>query len=52
MEKWEKEVAERNRIVQAETDKINNEILQIPAYLTEEEKLAMKRCLRLLILVL
>lgn len=40
MEKWEKEMAEKNRIVQAETDKINNEILQIPAYLTEEEKLA------------
>lgn len=40
MEKWEKEMAERNRIVQAETDKINNEILQIPAYLTEKEKLA------------
>ncbi len=40
MEKWEKEMSERNRIVQAETDKINNEILQIPACLTEEEKLA------------
>lgn len=38
MDKWQKEMLEHNRKIQAETEKTNNEILQIPSYLTEEEK--------------
>ena len=38
MEKWEKEILENNRKVALETKRINDEILQIPEYLTEEEK--------------
>ena len=40
MDKWQKEMIDRNKKVQAETEKINNEVLKIPAYLTEEEKCA------------
>ena len=40
MDKWQKEMIERNRKVAEETEKINNEILQIPEYLTDEEKVA------------
>lgn len=39
MDKWEKEMIKNNKITQAETDKINNEILRIPRYLTDEEKI-------------
>lgn len=42
MEKWKKEMFEKNRKTQEETEKINNNILQIPSYLTEEEKLVYK----------
>lgn len=38
MEKWEKEILENNRKVALETKRINDEILQVPEYLTEEEK--------------
>ncbi|MGN0748425.1 MAG: hypothetical protein ACI4L1_01950, partial [Christensenellales bacterium] len=40
MEKWEKEMIENNKRAAAETERINNEILQIPDYLTDEEKIA------------
>ena len=40
MEKWRKEIEENNRKNALETERINNEILQIPDYLTEEEKVA------------
>ncbi len=40
MEKWENEIIEKNKLVQAETERINNDILRVPAYLTEEEKSA------------
>ena len=40
MDKWEKEMIENNKKVALETEKINNEILQIPSYLTDEEKIA------------
>lgn len=40
MEKWRKEIEEYNRINAIETERINNEILQIPNYLTDEEKIA------------
>ena len=38
MDKWEKEMIENNKRVALETERINNEILQIPSYLTDEEK--------------
>ncbi len=38
MDKWQKEMIKKNKKVQEETEKTNNEILQIPIYLTEEEK--------------
>ncbi len=38
MEKWEKEILENNRKVTLETKRINDEILQVPGYLTEDEK--------------
>ncbi len=38
MEKWEKEILENNKKVALETKRINNEILQVPEYLTEDEK--------------
>ncbi|MGN0787939.1 MAG: P27 family phage terminase small subunit [Candidatus Onthoplasma sp.] len=40
MDKWEKEMIENNKRASAETERINNEILQIPSYLTDEEKVA------------
>ena len=40
MDKWEREMIENNKRVALETEKINNEILQIPSYLTDEEKVA------------
>ena len=40
IENWEKEMIENNRKLALETQRINNEILQIPAYLTEDEKVA------------
>lgn len=40
MEKWEKEMIENNKRATLETERKNNEILQIPNYLTDEEKVA------------
>lgn len=40
MDKWEREMIENNKRVALETERINNEILQIPSYLTDEEKIA------------
>lgn len=40
MDKWEKEIIENNKRASAETERINNEILQIPDYLTDEEKVS------------
>lgn len=40
MDKWQKEIIDKNKKIQAETEKINNEVLKIPTYLTEEEKYA------------
>ena len=40
MDKWEREMIENNKRVAMETERINNEILQIPSYLTDEEKVA------------
>lgn len=40
MDKWEKEMIENNKRATLETERINNEILQIPNYLTDEEKVA------------
>lgn len=40
MEKWEKEMIENNKRATLETERIINEILQIPNYLTDEEKVA------------
>lgn len=40
MNDWEKERLEINKRSHLETERINNEILQIPDYLTEEEKIA------------
>ena len=39
MDKWEREMTENNKRVALETEKINNEILQIPSYLTDEDRL-------------
>lgn len=38
MDKWQKEMIERNRKNALEIEENNNEILQIPDYLTDEEK--------------
>ena len=38
MDKWEKEMIERNRKNALDIEQNNNEILQIPDYLTDEEK--------------
>lgn len=38
MNKWEKEMIEKNKIIQAETERINNKILRIPDHLSVEEK--------------
>lgn len=40
MDKWEREMIENNKRVAMETERINNEILKIPSYLTDEEKVA------------
>lgn len=40
MDKWEKDMIENNKRVALETERMNNEILQIPIYLTDEEKVA------------
>lgn len=40
MDKWGREMIENNKRVALETERINNEILQIPSYLTDEEKIA------------
>lgn len=40
MDKWQKEMIERNRKNALEIEENNNEILQIPDYLTDEEKKA------------
>ena len=40
MDKWEREMIENNKRVALETERINNKILQIPSYLTDEEKVA------------
>lgn len=46
MEKWEKEILENNRRVALETKRINDEILQVPEYLTEEEKMAYEKIIQ------
>lgn len=38
MNKWEKEMIEKNKIIKAETERINNKILRIPDHLSVEEK--------------
>ncbi len=40
MDKWEKKMIERNRKNALDIEQNNNEILQIPDYLTDEEKKA------------
>lgn len=40
MDKWEKEMIERNRKNALDIEQNNNEILQIPDYLTDKEKKA------------
>lgn len=40
MDNWEREMIENNKRVALQTERINNEILQIPSYLTDEEKIA------------
>lgn len=40
MDKWEEEMIERNRKNALDIEQNNNEILQIPDYLTDEEKKA------------
>ena len=48
MEKWKKEMLEKNKRAQEEMTRINNEILQIPNYLTDEEKLAYEEIVKTL----
>lgn len=43
MDKWEKEMIERNRKNALDIEENNNEILQIPDYLTDEEKKAYEK---------
>lgn len=40
MNKWEKQMLEESKRIAIETEKINNEVLQIPQYLTDEENVA------------
>ena len=40
MEKWQKEMIENNKRNEEETKRINEEILQVPEHLTDEEKVA------------
>ena len=39
MEKWQKEMIENNKRNEEETKRINDEILKVPKYLSDEEKL-------------
>ncbi len=48
MDKWEKEMIERNIKIQEEKERINNEVLKIPTYLTEEEKYAYEEIVKTL----
>lgn len=48
MDNWQKRIVEYNKKFQAETEKINNEVLQIPAYLTGEEKCAYEEIVKTL----
>lgn len=48
MEKWEKEMIKKNKIAQEEMERTNNEVLQIPAYLTDEEKLTYEEIVKAL----
>lgn len=43
MDKWEKEMIERNRKNALDIEQNNNEILKIPSYLTDEEKKAYEK---------
>lgn len=38
MNKWEKEIFENNKLAAIETEKNNNQILQVPIFLNQEEK--------------
>ena len=38
MDKYQQEILENNRRIALETERINNEILKVPEYLTDEEK--------------
>lgn len=40
MDKWKREMIKNNKRIALETEKINDEILQTPSYLTNEEKIA------------
>ena len=40
MEKWQKEMIENNKRSTEETKRINDEILKVPEYLSDEEKVA------------
>lgn len=48
MNKYEKEMIENYRKEQIETEKINDEILKIPNFLTEDEKIAYKEIVKTL----
>ena len=48
MENWEKEMIERNKKLQAETKKINDEVLQIPEYLAKREKITYEKIVKTL----
>ncbi len=48
MEEWRKEIIENNRKVALETERINNEILKIPNYLTDDERLAYSEIIKTL----
>ena len=48
MENWQKEMLEHNRKNRIETERINNEVLQIPTYLTDEEKCAYEEIVKTL----
>ena len=43
MQKWEKEMLERNQKNALDMEQNNNEILKIPSYLTDEEKKAYEK---------
>ena len=48
MDRDERERRERNKKVQEEIDKVNSEILQIPSYLTDNEKIAYEEIVKIL----